>query len=138
MNTTDSRLKKLLQDKDKERQAGAKKKKKISGTDVDISKVDEMSESELVEYARLVGFEEASRQLPREELIDLILGTRETVPEDPVQAIRERTFRYVQANKSLMASQMPCDLHCPTCPQRIVVACYADNSDLVDSTFEES
>lgn len=130
---TDDRLKKLLAVKDKEKASPKPKKpKKSSEPVVDLSKINDMSESELVEIAHLMGIAAASRQLPREELVDLILGMRETPLEDPIAGIRERTHRYVQTNR-VMVSQLPCDLDCPKCPVREVVACYAVNNDLFDN-----
>jgi len=130
---TDDRLRKLLTVHQKAPEAPKKKKKEPAGLKYDPEDVVEMSESELVELAHLVGFETASRLLPREELVDLVWFQRESpVPEDQVQSIRERTAKFVQDNQRLMASSMPCNLDCPACPSRIVIECYTVNHDLVD------
>lgn len=130
MNTTDSRLKKLL--KKDEPTTKAKKKSKEAGYEIDVSKIDLMSESELVEVADSIGTSNASRALGREKLIELILGVVSPGDvHDPVEAVRARIWRYVQGNKSLMVSNVSCDLHCPTCPRRRVIECFTDNHDLV-------
>lgn len=131
-NRTDDRLRKLLRAKDASTKPKPRKKVGAEVEDIDISKIEEMSESELVELAHAVGYETATRQLLREELIDLILGGRQTIPEDPVQSIRERTWAYVEKNTRIMRSQMPCDLDCLNCPSRTVLVCYTVNHDYVD------
>lgn len=131
----DDRLRKLLKtvhSKEPEKVVRGKKKEPRD-LEIDMSRVGEMSESELVEVAHALGFETASRLLPRDELIDLVSFRRESpVPEDQVQKIRERTYQYVDGNRRIMPSGLPCDLDCPNCPSRRVVECYAVNSDLVD------
>lgn len=130
MNTTDSRLKKLL--KRDEITPKIKKKAKGNEQDVDISKIELMSESELVEIADAVGIPKASRALGRDRLMELILGMSDSADiQDPVESVRAQIWRYVQGNKSLMISNVSCDLHCPTCPRRRVVECFTDNHDLV-------
>jgi hypothetical protein len=85
-----------------------------------------MSVSELVEVARLAGYEHASRQLLPEDLIALILGELDD-PEDPLASIRAKIFDFVDGNQRILRSQMRCDLYCPACPHNMVVECYTDN-----------
>ena len=89
----------------------------------------EASHSELVQLARRVGHTHASRQVPREDLEELILGADISI-EDPLEYIREKTFEFINGN-SLMLSTLSCSTHCPTCPYGGVVHCFATNSDLV-------
>lgn len=137
-NPTDSRLKKLTASLDAKTQEGTplpkpKKKKKPDVPNIDPQKFPEMSESELVEIAHLLGFDGASRRMPKGELIDLILGLNETEPEDPLDKLREVTHRYVQSNRSVMPSNMPCDFDCPSCPAFRMVDCYSANFDKYDT-----
>lgn len=127
---TDARLRKLL--KKDEPTARTKKKEKGTEGDIDISKIELMSESELVEVADIAGIPNTSRALGREKLIELILGMTDSQDiQDPVESVRARIWHYVQGNRSLMVSNVSCDLHCPTCPRRRVVECFTDNHDLV-------
>ena len=91
--------------------------------------MDEASHTELVQLARRGGYTHASRQIPREDLEELILGEHFDV-EDPLEVIRERTYDYIKGN-SLMLSTLQCMTHCPSCPHEMVVNCFATNSDLV-------
>lgn len=128
---TDDRLKKLVAKTEKKapKTEAPKKPKKTAEPTLDFSQVNEMSESELVEIAHLMGLQ-ASRQLPREDLIDIILCARDTPHIDPVESMREKIHRYVSGNRIMVAS-MPCDLDCPSCPKRAVTACYTVNHDLL-------
>lgn len=137
-NPTDSRLKKLTASLDAAKPEGPvlpkpKKKKKADILNIDAQKLPEMSESELVEIAQLLGFDGASRRLLKGELIDLILGMSEREPDDPLDKLREVTHRYVQANRSVMPSNMPCDFDCPSCPAFRMVDCYSANFDKYDT-----
>lgn len=132
---TDDRLKKLVAKTEKKPKADVPKKvKKPAETAIDFSRLHDMSESELVEIANLMGLQ-ASRQLTREDLIDIILCSRDTPHIDPVESMREKIHRYVSGNKIMVAS-MPCDLDCPNCPKRAVTACYTVNHDLFDGSAE--
>lgn len=133
---TDDRLKKLVakQTKKTATDAAPKKPKKSSDPVIDFTLLDQMSESELVEVANLMGLS-ASRQLPRDELMDIILCTRDTPHVDPVESMREKIHRYVSGNRIMVAS-MPCNLDCPNCPKRAVTACYTVNHDLFEGSSE--
>jgi hypothetical protein len=110
------------------------KRKKSDKWDFDPLSMDEASHGELIQLARRLGATHASRQVPREDLEDLILGVEIPV-EDPLDYIRRETFDYISKN-SLMLSTLRCSTHCPTCPQAGVVHCFAINSDLVLSPEE--
>lgn len=114
-----------------------KRKKSESPLDreLDLSRLDEMSDTELVQVARLLGFENASRAYHRDDLVAMVLGevvTPEEV-EDPLQEIREKIHNYVRGNRRIMVSMLMCDLHCPPCPHDKVVECYATNMDIIDN-----
>jgi hypothetical protein len=109
-----------------------KKTKKSSGEfSVDLSALPSLSESELVSIAHLVGYENASRGMHRDDLIDLIISGASDC-DDVLAPIREVIYSFVKGNERIMRSQMPCDLHCPTCPHHQVVECFTTNRDLVD------
>lgn len=107
-------------------------KKKAEPFTLDVTKLDAMSHTELVQVCRTLGFEHASRQLLREDLVGLILGEVEGEVIDPLSGVREKTHAFIEGNRSLMASLMRCDLNCPTCPHDIVVECYAVNHQKVE------
>lgn len=109
------------------------KKKAEPPQTMDETRLTEMSHSELVQAAVLIGFVHASRQVSREGLIDLILGAAQHEPADPLAEIRVKTYAFVQGNRRLMISKMRCSLHCPTCPHHKVVECYTANHDIVDA-----
>ncbi|NDF15953.1 hypothetical protein EB061_11640, partial [bacterium] len=81
---TDDRLKKLVAKQPKKPSSSSEPKKPKKSTEpvIDLALIDQMSESELVEISQLMGLQ-ASRQMPREDLIDLILGVSETLHVDP-------------------------------------------------------
>jgi hypothetical protein len=128
---TDNRLKQLLNKKDPPPPRRTRRKKKVKGPTVDLELLPYMSESELVEIARLAGYSNASRQLLPEDLIALILGELPEEPADSLEQIRERIFDFVDGNQRILRSQMTCDLYCPTCPHNKVVECYVVNRDKV-------
>ena len=109
------------------------KRRKQKEPDIDLTKLDEMSDSELVAAALLVGHEHASRAIVREDLIALILGEVDEI-EDVLQPIREKTYNFVKGNRSVMKSLVDCDMYCPACPHHKVVDCYTDNHDIVDES----
>jgi hypothetical protein len=132
MRSIDERLNSLLQRKPaRKRKKPARYRPKRGETAVDITKLQQLNETELVTIAREAGYESASRQLLREDLIDLILGERD-VPSDPLEGPRRKIYSYVKGNERIMPSQMPCDLHCPTCPHHQVVECFTVNRDMVE------
>ena len=104
--------------------AAARRRKKKEPFDLDLTRLEEASDTELVQIANYLGYDNASRQLHRDDLIDLILGEEINV-EDPLQKIRDRTYAYVTAHRrSISASAMNCDFYCPACPHNKVVECY--------------
>ncbi len=129
MSSTDDRMRRLT----KTRSTARRKKKKKKGpadVDIDLSRLEEMNETELVSVAHMMGYRMASRQLLKEDLIALILGEREE-PPDPIEEIRDRIWSFVDGNQRILRSQLTCDMHCPTCPHHQVVACFAANNDKV-------
>jgi hypothetical protein len=132
MRSIDERLKALLA---REAPTGLKKgrrPRKLKGhIPVDVTQLRGLCETELVAIARLVGYKHASRQMLPEDVITLILGEADE-PLDSLSEPRGRIYTYVKANESIMASLMPCDLHCPTCPHHQVVECFTVNRDLVE------
>lgn len=107
-----------------------KRRKTKDENDIDVTRLTEVSDTELVTIANQMGYETVSRQLPRDDIIDIILGSVEP-PQDPLLPIREGTHNFVQKNEVMVAS-LPCDLDCPNCTHHWVVECFTDNRDLVD------
>jgi len=118
----------------KKRRKRRKRKLKKGEYPIDPTRLDECSDSELVEIAQYMGFENVSRAMMRDDIISLILGDEDEEPGmDLLAGIRRKIFAYVEGNRSMMpVAQMRCDLHCPTCPHQMVVDCYTVNQDLVD------
>ena len=114
---------------------GPRRKKDKSPT-INLDNLECMSTTELVEIARLLGHSGASRMIPREDLIDLILGEPYTL-YDPLEGIRVRIDSFVAARKPSV-STMKCSLHCRQCPHDDVVVCYYVNHDVVDDHPEIS
>jgi hypothetical protein len=108
---------------------GRRRIPKNTGWVLDVLALDQANHTELVQIARELGHPHANRQVPQEDLIDLILGADFPV-EDPLAEIREKIYAHVTGN-SIMLSGLDCSVHCPTCPHDRVVACFAENSDLV-------
>ena len=104
------------------------RKKKNTWT-LDLARLDELNHTELVQVARKIGYTEATRQVPKEDLIDMIFGDELDI-EDPVDEIRDVIHTYIQGNQVLL-STLHCTTHCPTCPHERVINCFASNSDLV-------
>ena len=105
--------------------------KKQTEPQIDLTELAEMNDSELVEVARLVGYPAASRMIPRDDLISLILGEIDEVA-DPIAGVRQRMYAFVQGNKTMITGKFDCDFYCPGCPHPKVVECYSDNHDLAD------
>ena len=120
-------------DPEPEPQPMTTKKKADAPPPLDETRLWEMSHSEVVQVAQMVGFEHASRAISKDELIGLILGDLQGVVDDPLDVVRSRTFAFVRGNRRLMVSKMRCSLHCPTCPHHRVVECYSANHDIVDA-----
>ena len=101
---------------------------------IDPTRLDECGESELVAISHLLGFENTSRAMTRDDLIELILGeAEEELGVDILSDVRTTIHAYVNGNRSLISPvEMRCDLHCPTCPHQRVVECYTVNQDLVE------
>jgi hypothetical protein len=123
----------------KEPEKKPRKKKappKEEAFDLDLSKVSDMSTTEIVQICTKMGHAYASRALHREDLISLLVG--ETIDvEDPLEEHRSKTFEFVRNNKRMLTSVMSCDLHCPTCPHGQVVECWSDNEDKVTLWHEK-
>lgn len=110
-----------------------KKQKNEPAPVLDETRLYDMSHTELVQACAALGIENAGRHVERDALIALILGEMQGEIIDPLEAVRRKTFSFVNGNKSLMISKMRCSLHCPTCPHHKVVECYAANHDIVDA-----
>jgi hypothetical protein len=132
MRSIDERLKDLLaRTATKTTRTGKKPRKPKGYTPIDTSNLEGLCETELVAIAKFAGYRTASRQMLPEDLISLILGEADE-PIDCLAEPRGLLHSYVKANTSIMASMMPCDLHCPTCPHHMVVECFTVNRDLVE------
>jgi hypothetical protein len=132
MRSIDERLKELLARTTPRKVRKGRKPKKPKGyTPIDPSCLAGLCETELVAIAHLAGYKTASRQMLPEDLISLILGEADE-PTDCLAEPRGMIHSYVKVNTSIMASMMPCDLHCPTCPHHMVVECFTVNRDLVE------
>jgi hypothetical protein len=131
MATTDERLRKLINRRVPSRLKKPRKRRKTKDeNEIDVTRLDELSETELVAIAHQMGFETVSRQIPAEDIIDIILGGVDS-PQDPLLPVREGIHDFVQKNEIMVAS-LPCDLDCPNCTHHWVVECFTDNRDLVD------
>jgi hypothetical protein len=111
------------------RRSGRRRKREQK---IDLTRLHECSDTELVQIARAIGFNGAGRHLLREDLTALILGELDGDPEDAIADIRERIYNYVRGNRRIMISQLSCDLHCPACPHIKILECYSENHDKVD------
>lgn len=132
MRSIDDRLRSLLsREAPAKKQRTVRRRKRKTDHVIDVTRLCDLSETELVAVAHLAGYKTASRQMLRDDLIALILGEADE-PMDCLSGPRELTYAYVKANEAIMASMMPCDLHCPTCPHHQVVECYTTNRDLVE------
>jgi len=96
----------------------------------DITRMEEMSHSELVEAAHLCGFKNVGRGTPADDLRSLLLGD---TPPPPDQLIlkRLRSAKFV-TGQSLLRTVMNCDLRCLVCPHNKVIECYSMNFDVID------
>jgi hypothetical protein len=107
----------------------ARKRKKADVWDLDLTRLDECSLTELIQVARRAGYPHVSEQMPREDVEDLLLGD-EVHQEDPLRQIRQYLHEYLTGN-SVMLSGLDCSTQCKVCPHGRVVDCYARNHDLV-------
>lgn len=129
--TLDDRLRKLINRRVPARvKKPPTRRKARDEEEVDVTRLSELSHTELVLISQRAGYRDASRQLPREDLIDLILGALDA-PEDVLAPYRKAIHTFVTQNE-IMVSGMPCDLDCPNCTHHWVVECFADNRDLVE------
>ena len=132
MRSIDERLRDLLARASPKKKPKTVRRRKVKGDcEVDPTRLKELCETELVTIAHMVGYRHASRQMLPEDLIALILGQYDE-PEDPLEVQRELLNAHVRGNARIMASQMPCDLRCPTCPHHQLVECFFDNQNLVE------
>ncbi len=116
--------------------AARRRSRKKEPFEIDLTRLDEASDTELVLIARHIGYPNASRQMVREDLIDMILGEEFDV-DDPLEEIRRRTYAFVTARRrSLDPQAMKCDFYCPGCPHNKVIECYTDNHGYVDAHAE--
>ncbi len=129
--SVDDRLRSLIDRPDRAVKKQKPRRRKKNEYDIDVTRLDGLSESELVVIAQMAGYHKASRHLHRDDLINLILGEADDCL-DVLAPAREMIYAYVKANERIMRSQMPCDLHCPTCPHHQVVECFTANRDLVE------
>ena len=119
------------------------RRKKAPLVDLSTEDLDDVSPTELATLARERDLGEVWDQLHRETLIEMLRETREALEEegvlqeirDPLEDIRLRSNRWVQANRRALASQFSCDFDCLGCPHTTVVECYVDNGDKYDPNF---
>jgi hypothetical protein len=98
--------------------------------EVDPTRLEECSDTELVHLCRMIGYRTASRAMHRDDLI--ALARMEILPTpDPLEIIRRKTYKKVQG-RALLRTVMNCDLECLACPHDQVVQCYAINHGTVD------
>lgn len=112
------------------------KERPMQTYEVDPTLIGYMSHSEIVQVCRDAGYPNASKQIPQEDLVSLLFGESDCVPEDPLEEVRRRTYNFVNGNKRMLISTMRCDLNCPACPHNRVVECYTENHDIVDNHKE--
>lgn len=132
---TDDRLKNLLANNPFTKPSKPKKEKvtkENASAKIDISRLEDMSSSELVELAHNMGYEKVSRHLSHAELVDAVLGCQ-IAGQDPVIEIRQAISNYVKGNTAIMASGVSCDLDCASCKRLRVIDCYTMNHDLLDT-----
>lgn len=99
--------------------------------EVDLERLEEASNTELVQICRQVGELHVGRHVLREDLIALILGEA-VFYEDVLADWRKRTFAFVTKHRrSINVGQMDCDFYCPSCPHNKVIECWADNHEQV-------
>jgi hypothetical protein len=98
--------------------------------ELDLTKLADMSTSEIAQICRRMGTPHASRALTRDDLIALMMG-EDVIVEDPLARIREGTFDFVEGNKTVLRSIMRCSLHCPTCDHDQVIGCWNTNQETV-------
>lgn len=108
----------------------AKKNPEPADFQLDLNKLEDMSDTELVSACRASGHTHASRAMHRDDIEALLIGEPIEV-EDPLAEIRETTYAFVQGNSSILKSVMKCDLYCPACPHNKVIECWATNHDIV-------
>ena len=107
-----------------------KPKPEANDFQLDLSRLEDMSDTELVSACRASGHIHASRAMHRDDLEALLIGEPIEV-DDPLAEIRETTYAFVQGNSSILKSVMKCDLYCPACPHDKVIECWATNHDIV-------
>jgi hypothetical protein len=103
-----------------------KRKKKADEICLDFTLVNDMSTTEIAQLCQMQGHASASRQLPREDLIALLLGEPIETP-DPLEVVRERTYEFTHGNTQIMPSASTCGFECFQCPHNRVVECYTAN-----------
>lgn len=130
-STVEDRLSRLINKAMPQKMRKPRKRRKTKDErEIDVTRLAEVSDTELVLIAQRMGYETVSRQMPSEDIIDIILGAINS-PEDVLTPVRETIYAFVKAN-AIMVSTMPCDLNCPACPHHMVVECYSTNRDLVE------
>lgn len=127
MSPPDDHLKRLIGGQ----KQTAKKPKKKQEDAIDLSRLGEMSESELVAVAHMAGYQNASRRLVAEDLAGLILGEIDP-PEDPVQGLRQKLESYFQANRTMIrSSAIDQGIDFSTMSHARVIEYYVVNQDIV-------
>lgn len=103
---------------------------------IDPTQLDQCSDSELVEVARRMGYPNASRAQHRDDLLLLLIGEADPPARDELEEVRAKTYSKVRG-QALLLTTLNCDANCPLCPHDKVVACYAENRDVVDAVVLE-
>ena len=129
MAPPDELLKKLLA-REEPKKPVTTRRKRTKEPPIDMTRLGELCESELVLIAHSAGHDTASRQLLREDLIALISGELDK-PSDALEQQRQLLHAFVKRHP-VMVSQMPCGLDCPRCDHHTVVECFVSNRDLVE------
>jgi hypothetical protein len=86
----------------------------------------ELNKTELIQMCRRAGMGDVSRELSREEIIDLLVEGDEE-GDDELSPWRRAMEAHIRANKKRLLSQLPgCNGKCTTfgCPDLIVTRCW--------------
>ena len=105
------------------------RRKKKDVWDLDLTRLAECNQTELIQAARRAGYPHVSRQMDASDIEALLLGD-EIAVEDPLAQVRQYLHDYLTGN-SVMLSGLNCSTECLKCPHDRVVDCYARNHDLV-------
>lgn len=93
--------------------------------------LDNVNLTELIQMARSAGLGNVGRNLPREDIIAMLEGTRKP-KVDPIEPQRVRMEAHIRKHFQSLRTQLPCPQgRCTTfgCPDIIVQRCWAGFKD---------